>query len=124
MGTSGPVLSSTQSHMTNRAVVFDRVLLNDGQGYNNYTGAFTAPLSGVYQFSFFFDSHTLSFLQLVVDGVNQVDAIANRHTVSQEGQQAHSMGGNTCIVRLNHGEAVMVRAAAIPNAEVASASAK
>ncbi|WAQ99248.1 C1QL4-like protein [Mya arenaria] len=114
-------LSRTQSHVTNTDIKFDKVLLNDGQGYNAFTGAFTAPLSGVYMFSFYFDSRTLSFLQLVIDGVNQVDAVANRHVLNDfNDRKAQSMGGNTCIVHVDHGQAVQVRVYEIPDAEVAS----
>ncbi|XP_052791915.1 complement C1q tumor necrosis factor-related protein 4-like [Mya arenaria] len=116
-------LTHTQSHQTNTAVRFDKVLLNDGNGYNAFTGAFTAPLSGVYMFSFHFDSHTLSFLQLAINGVNQVDAVANRHVLNDfNDRKAQSMGGNTCIVHVDHGQAVQVRVYEIPDAEVASSN--
>lgn len=33
-------------------IVFNQVLVNQGSGYNNQTGVFTAPQSGIYQFMF------------------------------------------------------------------------
>ena len=38
---------------TDQVLPFNKVLLNDGQGYNNYTGTFVAPVSGVYSFTYF-----------------------------------------------------------------------
>ena len=32
-------------------IIFNKVLLNDKQGYNPYTGIFKAPVSGVYRFT-------------------------------------------------------------------------
>ena len=38
-------------------IKFEEVLLNEGSGYNSTTGLFTAPTSGVYQFSYFIEHH-------------------------------------------------------------------
>ena len=34
-------------------LVFNQILLNEGNSYNKYTGSFTAPTAGVYSFTFF-----------------------------------------------------------------------
>ncbi|XP_045206985.2 uncharacterized protein LOC123559250 [Mercenaria mercenaria] len=113
-------LTNTNSHtVIGQAIKFDQVLLNNGSGYNAYTGAFTAPVTGVYLFSFHFDTRKLTFIRLVVNGVNQVDAVANPHTNAQS-RQSQSMGGNTAIVHVKHGQAVLVEAYEIPDAETAS----
>ncbi|XP_045184487.2 uncharacterized protein LOC123542625 [Mercenaria mercenaria] len=39
------------SFSDNQRIIFPHVLLNEGGGYNNNTGYFTAPVSGLYQFS-------------------------------------------------------------------------
>ena len=35
---------------SNKIIHFQRVARNDGQGYNSYTGTFTAPVAGMYEF--------------------------------------------------------------------------
>ena len=37
----------------NQVLVFNKVILNDGNGYSMYSGVFTAPIAGVYHFNFF-----------------------------------------------------------------------
>lgn len=55
----GPVafsayVSNYQSSLApHKIVTFDGVILNEGSGYNNHTGVFTSPVSGVYLVSFF-----------------------------------------------------------------------
>lgn len=115
-------LTATNSHtVVGQAIKFDQVLLNDGHGYNKYTGAFTAPLSGVYLFTFHVDARKLTFVRLVVNGVNQVDAVVNSHT-NVESRHAQSMGGNTAIVHVGHGEAVLVETFEVPDGETASSN--
>jgi RNA binding exosome subunit len=115
-------LTQTNSHtIVGQPIKFDQVLLNDGQGYNKYTGAFTAPLSGVYLFTYAIDTRKLTFVRLVINGVNQVDAVANVHT-NAESRHSQSMGGNTAIVHVGHGQSVLVETYEIPDAETASSN--
>ena len=81
------------------------MVTNDGDGYNIHTGVFTCEEPGVYSFTFFIGerSHTEVRAQLIVNGVNIVDAI------SEPLRDAHDMqGGNAAIVRLENGDAVWV----------------
>ncbi|XP_063434094.1 cerebellin-2-like [Mytilus trossulus] len=43
--------SYTKTYKTNESVLFDKVWANIGNGYDASSGIFTAPKSGVYQFS-------------------------------------------------------------------------
>lgn len=114
-------LTHTNSHtVIGQPIKFDRVLINDGQGYNNYTGSFTAPVAGVYLFTFSIDSGKTTFVKLVVNGVNQVDVIANPHTNVADKRLSHSMGGNTAIVRVAQGDAVLVETYETADGQVSS----
>ena len=44
-------LSTTTSYTTDQVVMFPAVTYNEGSGYSNSTGKFTAPVSGVYAFA-------------------------------------------------------------------------
>ena len=51
--TSRPAfLARRTSSQVTGTVVFDTVMLNQGSHYNNSTGIFTAPIAGLYSFSF------------------------------------------------------------------------
>ena len=39
-------------------LIFNQILLHEGNGYNNYTGVFTVPITGVYSFTFFIGKNT------------------------------------------------------------------
>jgi len=115
-------LSSSQQHLTNEPIKFDRILLNDGGHYNPYTGAFTAPVTGVYVFSFTFDTTASTFVRLVIDGVNQIDGVANRHVGAAGDRQSQNTGGNTCVLRVNHGQAVLVEVYEIADTTINSSN--
>ena len=82
----------------------DQVLLNDGNAYSPYTGAFTVPETGVYLLTMsinaFHNGHK-NHVKLVSNNRNIVDAI-----VWVVDSDHHVMGGNTAIVRLNSGEKI------------------
>lgn len=115
-------LSHSNFHMSKgECVIFDKVLLNQGGGYNSTTGTFKPPLSGVYLFSFHFDTTSkLSFVQLAVDNQNIVDGVANPHTNARTDRLAQTTGGNTVIIHVRHGQSVQIRAYFSTEGEVAS----
>ena len=73
----GPVgfyalLSATEAHPgTHHTIIFDDVKTNIGNGYNKYTGAFSAPQSGLYFISWTIVTfcHDTVFTQLVHNNV-------------------------------------------------------
>jgi len=84
-------------------VKFNMVHLNDGNGYNTYSGVFTVPVSGVYLFTYHWNSHfRLTLFELVVNDVQHAAAVASpvsNHEV---------MGSQTVIIRLTVGQAVRI----------------
>lgn len=82
------------------SIPFNRVLLNEGNGYNVTSGKFTSPQAGVYLFTFGLESDAPHFLvaSLFVDGVNLVNSVCIQY----------QNGGNTAMVRLNAGSSVWV----------------
>ena len=89
-----------------QSLIFNRVLFNDGGAYNNASGIFTCPVSGVYLFFFEVGSGTQRQIvaKLVANNVNQVDAIADsEYHTSHEAQ-----GSNMAILRLGQGTHVWV----------------
>lgn len=76
----------------------DALLLNDGNGYNKFTGVFTVPQTGVYLLTFQVGSFKLTHVKLVIDGINIADATT--HGGEEE------MAGNTVIVTATQGQSV------------------
>ena len=56
----------TQAYTTSSAVIFNRVLVNIGNGYSINDGSFTAPINGVY----FFSLTTTSILCIYINNVD------------------------------------------------------
>lgn len=97
-------LGHTTDHLAiGMTIKYDQVMLNDGNGYNKFTGVFTAPMAGVYLFSFYLDSYLRTALRLVLDGNTISDAVADSETPNQE-----IMGGNTVIINVQFGQSVWV----------------
>ena len=84
-------------------IPFDKVLLNDGNGFNVHTGMFQCPRSGVYLFIFYIQSKTQEVeAKLVVDGNNKIDALTTGTGTGWE------MGGNAALLYVNAGQNVWV----------------
>jgi len=95
-------------------VKFNRVHLNDGNGYNTHTGAFTAPMSGVYLFTYHWNSHYSStYLELIVDDLQQAAAFSHPYP-----NHVETMVGQTVIIRVNAGQSVWVEEKQGPDGDI------
>ncbi|XP_028261639.1 uncharacterized protein LOC114435882 isoform X3 [Parambassis ranga] len=93
-GPSRSILSST--------LVFNNVFTNIGNAYNSQTGIFTAPVKGVYQFTFMtfgYNSYTSGAI-LVKNGIYQVS------TWEFKGPDYSDTASNTVILQLNQNDTV------------------
>ncbi|XP_052820134.1 complement C1q tumor necrosis factor-related protein 7-like [Mya arenaria] len=98
-------------------IVFNKVLLNEGSAYNPANGMFTCQIDGLYVLSFFVADFARQQVvaRLSVNGVNQVDAIAD---TSNTHQYMESQGGNLAVVRLTAGQAVWIASYRHPETSV------
>ncbi|XP_071315257.1 paramyosin-like [Trachinotus anak] len=98
------VFTGPKTAGTSNILIFNRVFTNVGNAYNSKTGVFTAPLKGVYQFSFMtfgYNSHTSGAL-LVKNGHYQV------FTWEFKGPDASDTTSNTVILKLNVGDCINI----------------
>ncbi|XP_014881884.1 complement C1q-like protein 4 [Poecilia latipinna] len=89
---------------TSNILKFDRVFTNFGNAYNKKTGVFTAPVNGIYHFSFMtfgYGSHTSGAI-LVKNGSYQVS------TWEFTGLDASDTTSNSVILEMNAGDCVNV----------------
>ncbi|XP_062619515.1 heavy metal-binding protein HIP-like [Saccostrea cucullata] len=104
-----------QSSLTNKlenmgnqqTVIFDRVTLNEGNGYDKKTGIFTAPEEGVYTFSWAMMSKRDKYFisEIVHDG----NLIAYNHSDGR-GLTGYVTSSNTSNIKMKKGEKVWIRA--------------
>ncbi|XP_045206568.2 otolin-1-like [Mercenaria mercenaria] len=100
------VLTNSLQHLGDKqAIKFNKILVNDGNGYEPNTGAFTAPMAGTYLFIYNFGHHGTgeTWLELVKNGAAQNGVAVEGHFGSQNLQ-----GGNAANIRLDLGDTVWV----------------
>lgn len=92
---SAPVTNVT-GDSTQYTVIFDSVITQIGTAYNNSTGVFTAPVTGLYQFSFQFtiggltSSHTSGYIKIIPSTGPTIQSFFNPFAMSAGG----FLGGN------------------------------
>ncbi|XP_045206516.2 uncharacterized protein LOC123558704 [Mercenaria mercenaria] len=101
-------LSHLLNHLGEKQVVkFDRVITNNGNGYNTHTGVFTVPVTGTYVFIFYVSSSDSSVeFNLMADDSLRASGIARPNDFSQD---KDVQGGGTVILHLNQGVSVWIQ---------------
>nr|XP_020442444.1 complement C1q-like protein 4 [Monopterus albus] len=91
---------------TDTTLVYNKVITNIGSAYNQHTGIFTAPVRGVYYFSFFYHAggEYIVFLSLMKN--NELVGTTSDHSSSFD---TADNGGNAVFVQLQQGDHVFVR---------------
>ncbi|XP_053199103.1 complement C1q tumor necrosis factor-related protein 3-like [Scomber japonicus] len=90
---------------TEKTLIFKKVFSNTGNGYNQDTGIFTAPVNGLYYFNFNtygYNTHAIGAL-LMKNGAHQISTYDN---VSSDGSDSSS---NAAVLKLVAGDKVWMQ---------------
>ncbi|XP_070711295.1 complement C1q-like protein 2 [Pempheris klunzingeri] len=91
---------------TDTTLIYGKVMMNTGSAYNQYTGVFAAPVTGVYYFTFFYHAAGTNPTTLSLYKNNQLVAMTHDHSTSHDGADN---GGNAALLQLQQGDQVYVR---------------
>ncbi|XP_051256965.1 uncharacterized protein LOC127363979 isoform X6 [Dicentrarchus labrax] len=90
---------------TNTTVVYRIAKTNIGNAYSQFTGIFTAPVPGIYYFTFFYHAGGSQEVFLILMKNNQDVVTAADHGTSQDDADN---GGNAVFLQLQQGDQVYV----------------
>ena len=97
-------------------IKYDDVMFNEGSGYNNNTGTFTAPRNGVYIFSAAVltanDNSSILYADLTKNGF----AVARLHAVHNYGYASQT--SVTLVTKLDQGDEIYVRISGSENVSI------
>ncbi|KAK2862911.1 hypothetical protein Q5P01_002444 [Channa striata] len=94
---------------TDTTVIYRTVITNIGSAYNQFTGIFTAPVAGIYYFTFFYHAGGGNVVSLKLIKNNQIVVTSFDHRSLQDGADN---GGNAVLLQLQQGDQVFVRLSA------------
>ncbi|KAK7505113.1 hypothetical protein BaRGS_00003683 [Batillaria attramentaria] len=91
-------------------LVYNRLLLNDGQAYDNLTGIFTAPSAGLYSFTLHIMAPDAAERGTVEVGIftNSTD-LPRAVAVSEGGRDSNDQGSCTAVLHLAQGDKVFTK---------------
>ncbi|XP_047461430.1 complement C1q tumor necrosis factor-related protein 6-like [Mugil cephalus] len=94
---------------TDPTLIYRRVITNIGGAYSQSTGVFTAPVAGVYYFSFFYHAGGEHPVNLRLYKNNELIVDTSDHQSKEDGADN---GGNAVSLQLTQGDRVYIRMAA------------
>lgn len=96
-------LTNTQHINDKETVLYDKVFVNEQNGYDATTGTFNAPVTGVYIFHFHaYNTNKDSVMWLELHHNDQA-------TISLSGYNSHTVGSNTVMLKLRKNDRVAVK---------------
>jgi hypothetical protein len=86
-------------------LVFETVIVNEGEHYDPYDGVFVAPQKGVYLFSWTVSGHNTNFIV--------TELVVEQNTISSAGEQnvggGHPSGSMTALCKMEKGDHAWIR---------------
>ncbi|XP_030286578.1 complement C1q-like protein 4 [Sparus aurata] len=86
-------------------LAFNKVYTNIGDAYDSCTGVFTAPVTGVYYFTFFYHAGGKHKARLTLFQNSEMIVKSSDH---QTGSDGADNGGNAVVLQLQQGDQVYV----------------
>ncbi|XP_058481458.1 complement C1q-like protein 2 [Solea solea] len=93
-----------QGPCTDKTLIFKRIFSNVGNAYNHNTGIFTAPVNGLYFFSF----NTYGYNTHIVGAILVKNAVRQISTYDYPSTDGSDSGSNTAVLQLAAGDKVHV----------------
>ncbi|XP_030286075.1 complement C1q-like protein 4 [Sparus aurata] len=90
---------------TDITLAYNKVLTNIGDAYNSSTGVFTAPITGVYYFNFFYHAGGKHASKLELFKNSEMIVRSSDHKSDSDGADN---GGNAVVLQLQQGDQVYV----------------
>lgn len=112
--------SSVPSPGSHHTVIFGSVITNIGNPYNRYTGIFTAPIAGIYVFSYSITPDSSAYIPVEIVKNNGV--VGSSMTRSHGGYQHNA--ASTVIIQLSVGDVCFIRtsSSSTPSSNIYSGS--